>query len=95
MRLVAPVGDVVRRPVQRVGDCRFFDHAVILGVANVPVHCHCVCSCAFEREARFEQRAIDVVNAPSRRVPVNFTNAEQELARERSVRELNCRQRPA
>src|SRR6185295_7603991 len=50
--------------------------------------------CALETESRLEQRAVEVAHTDPGRVAMHLACAENQLTRERVVRELNGGQRP-
>ncbi len=91
---VAPVGQLVVRHVQRVAQHRLVHDVVVAGIANVALHGHRVAGGAFQREPRLEQRAVQIVHPPPRRVAMQFARPQDQLARQRRVGQLHGAHRP-
>ncbi len=92
--LVAPRVEIVGDEIQRVGEHRLVDDAIVARVADVAVGRDRIARDSLEREPRLEQRAVEVVHAAARRVAVQLAHAQHQLARERRVGQLHGGNRP-
>src|SRR5438093_12937150 len=92
--IVAARGEIVRREIQRVGEHGFLDDLIVARVADVSIGRKRVRRGSLEREARLEQRTIEVVDAAPWCITVQLARPQQQLTRERGIGELHGGNRP-
>src|SRR5262249_39484153 len=70
------------------------DDAIVARVTDVAIDRHRIARNSLQREARLEERSIEVVNATAGRVAVKLACPEEKLTRELGIRQLNGRDSP-
>ncbi len=92
--VIATTLDVFIHEIKRFGNEGIVDDTIVIRIANVPIDGDRVRGHRFEVEPGCEERSVEVVGAASRRVAMQLADAEEELASERRVGQLNRGKRP-